>query len=171
LEILELSPIGENSVMRKRITGSASQGLASAKEGWLDLEQLAEVEVTSEHPDFPIESALIPGTGRGWRAKERGEQTILLSFNKPQRIRRIWLRFVEPDVERTHEFTLSWSAGRARSFKEIVRQQWNFSPNGSTSESEDYRVDLNGVAALKLTIKPDLQPSKAIATLSELRLA
>jgi hypothetical protein len=157
--------------MQKRITGSSSQGASSLNERWLDLERLAQVEVTSEDPKFPIEFALIPGSGPNWRASESGEQTILLKFNQPQRLTRTRLRFVEPEVERTQEFAVSWSADGGRSFREIVRQQWNFSPSGSTSESEDFQVDLSSVSALKLTINPDLGRDKAPATLSELRLA
>jgi hypothetical protein len=37
----------------------------------LELEQLAKVEVTSEDPNFPIESALVSGTEPGWRAAEK----------------------------------------------------------------------------------------------------
>ncbi len=157
--------------MRKRITGSSFQGVPSTSGNWLELERLAQVEVTSEDPQFPIEFALVPGSGRNWRAGKAGEQTILLMFNKPQRLRRIRLNFVEPEIERTQEFTLNWSADGGRSFREIVRQQWNFSPGGSTSESEDYRVDLGAVSALKLTINPDLARGEALATLSEWRLA
>lgn len=157
--------------MRKQITDSGSQGEPSVKESWLDLERLARVEVTSEDPKFPIEFALIPGTGPHWRAGESGEQTILLTFSEPQRLRRIKLGFVEPEAERTQEFTLKWSADGGRSFREIVRQQWNFSPDGSTSESEDYQVDLSAVSALKLTINPDLARGKVAATLSEWRVA
>ena len=157
--------------MRKQITDSSSQGESSANESWLNLERLAQVEVTSEDPKFPIEFALIPGTGPHWRAGESGEQTILLTFSEPQRLRRIKLGFVEPEAERTQEFTLKWSADGGRSFREIVRQQWNFSPSGSTSESEDYQVDLSAVSALKLTINPDLARGKVAATLSEWRVA
>src|SRR6476646_5635186 len=117
--------------MRKHVTGSTFQGAPSRSESWLDLEQLAQVEVTSEHPEFPIESALVVGTGRSWHASDPGGQTILLMFNQPQRLRRIWLRFVEGQATRTQEFTLSWAAESNGPFQEIVRQQWNFSPAGS----------------------------------------
>ena len=157
--------------MRKRVTGSNFQAAPSRDESWLDLEQLAQVEVTSEDPAFPIEFALAPGTGRNWRAAESGEQTILLILNQPQRLRRIWLRFVEGQAVRTQEFTLSWAAESSGPFQEIVRQQWNFSPGGSTEELEDYAVDLNSVSVVKLQVNPDVGVGKAPATLSELRLA
>ena len=155
--------------MRKTVLKSL-QDTESAEGNWLDLESIAQVEVTSEHPEFPIESALVVGRGRGWRADGPGVQTVVLKFDAPQRFKRIWLRFVE-EIERTQEFNLSWSADQGHSFREVVRQQWNFSPSGSTVESEDYRVDLRGVTTLKLVIDPDLGRREAAATLSELRLA
>ena len=74
------------------------------------------------------------------------------------------LRFEECDAERTQEFTLSWCPSK-RGCWEIVRQQWNFSPAGSTVEIEDYAVDLQGVSALELAIKPDIGRNNGIATL------
>jgi len=53
-------------------------------------------------------------------------------------VHRIQLRFVEPERERTQEFTIRWSSVDGGPAKEIVRQQWNFNPAGSTSEVEDY---------------------------------
>src|SRR5262245_19158973 len=95
--------------MRKRIISSVSQDASTSEEGWLNLDQLALVEITSEDDSYPIESALLPGAGAGWRASQAGEQTIRLIFDEPQQISRIRLLFVEPDAVRTQEFTLRWS--------------------------------------------------------------
>jgi hypothetical protein len=157
--------------MRKTVGKMVGRDSAPADGNWLDLESLAKVEVTSEHTEFPVESALGAGKGPGWRAAEPGVQTILVEFDAPQRLKHIVLRFVGGEEERTQEFHLSWSADGGRSFREIVRQRWNFSPSGSTAESEDYQVDLSGVTALKLVIDPDLGRGEVPATLSELRLA
>jgi hypothetical protein len=157
--------------MRKTVGKFSSQDAPSDEVNWLDLESLAQVEVTSEHPEFPIESAMVAGAGPRWLASRPGTQTILVKFDKPRRLKRIWLRFVEGGNERTQEFNLSWSTDGGRSFREIVRQQWNFSPSGSTVESEDYRVDLSRVTTVKLAIDPDLGRGEALATLSELRMA
>ncbi len=164
--------IGEkNTRMRKRISGSSSQGAPSVSESWLDLEQLAQVEVTSEDPAAPIESAFHFGQGPGWRAAEPGKQRIRLIFDPPQHLQRIWLRFVETATERTQEFTLRYSQLGGSGVKEIVRQQWNFSPTGSTSETEDYRVDLPQVSMLELWLEPDQRRGVAFAGLAEWRLA
>jgi hypothetical protein len=157
--------------MRKRVGKAGGQDTASDDNNWLDLESLAEVEVTSEDPEFPIESALVASESQGWLAAVPGPQTILLKFDAPQRVTRIMLRFVEGTQERTQEFNLSWSADGGHSFREIVRQRWNFSPSGSSSESEDYRVDLTNVTVVKLVIDPDLGRGEARAGLSRLRLA
>jgi hypothetical protein len=67
--------------MRKRIIGRGPREVAAAEPGWLDLDLLAQVEITSEDVDYPIESALMPGVGPGWRAAQPGEQTIRLLFD------------------------------------------------------------------------------------------
>src|SRR5580658_3172645 len=125
--------------MRKRIIspGGAAYGAPVIGE-WLDLKQIAEVEVTSEDPDCPVEYSLDPGNGPGWRAGVRGDQTIRLRFDQPQRLERILLRFEETENERTQEFSLRWWDNEGPG-QELVRQRWNFSPRGSTTEIEDYR--------------------------------
>lgn len=52
----------------------------------------------------------------------------------------------------------------------MVRQQWSFSPAGSTAESETYHVDLRDVRMLELMIKPDLSDPEAVASLREWRI-
>jgi hypothetical protein len=137
---------------------------------WLDVDVLADVELTSEEAAHPVEAALTSGDGSGWRASERGTQSIRLVFHNPQSLRRIRLRFDEADTERTQEFTLRWSPDGGRTFREVVRQQYTFSPAGSTSEVEDLKVDLVAVTALELTIIPD-QRGGSYASLAEWRLA
>ena len=50
--------------MRKRVIGHGPREVAAVEPGWLDLERLAQVEITSEDVDHPIESALIPVQAR-----------------------------------------------------------------------------------------------------------
>jgi hypothetical protein len=73
---------------------------------------------------------------------------------------------VEREFERTQEFIIRWSAAAGGLTKEIVRQQWNFSPAGSTSEVEDFDVSLESVSVLELVIKPDLTGKETPATLA-----
>ena len=157
--------------MRKRIISPVQQETASPGQHWLNVEGLAEVEITSEDAAHPIESALLPGGASGWRAAAPGKQTIRLLFTHPQRLRRIWLNFVEPVTERTQEYVLRWSPDGGKSFREIVRQQWHFSPQGATCETEDHRVELAAVTVLELSIIPDISEGNTCASLEQLRLA
>jgi hypothetical protein len=157
-------------MMRKKIINRSSKEPVSTDHAWLDLERLAQVEITSEETGHPVESALTAGGGKGWLASENGKQTIRLLFDEPQTLGRIHLVFEEERQERTHEFVLRWSKDGGRSYREILRQQYTFSPPGATREVEDYTVDLNGVTALELTIVPDLSGGNARASLISLRL-
>ena len=156
--------------MRKRIIPSDPEGSAPTGQ-WLDLDALGEVEITSEDEAHPVESALLPGGSSGWRAATPGEQTIRLIFATPQRIRRIWLDFVEADVERTQEYVLRWSPDGGATVHDVVRQQWNFSPQGATRQTEDLHVDLADVTMLELSVIPDISGGDARASVQSLRLA
>ena len=157
--------------MRKRIIADVQHNTLSPEQDWLNLEDLVEVEVTSEDPTHPIEHALRADGASGWRAAGPGKQTIRLLFDQPQQVRRIWMTFEEPAAERTQEYVLRWSPDHGQSFQEIVRQQWNFSPQGTTTETEDYHVNLPAVTILELSIIPDISRGPAVASLNRLRLA
>ncbi len=157
--------------MLKRIIGQDTQNVAPANQHWLNLDALAQVEVTSEDAAHPIESGLLPGSESGWRAGQPGPQTVRLVFDQPQRIKRLHLEFHEGELERTQQFVLRWSSNGGQSYREIVRQQYNFSPPVTTDEREDYSVDLDGVTNLELSIVPDISGGSAPASLAQLRLA
>jgi hypothetical protein len=156
--------------MRKHLIAPIPQSAPALNEGWLDLDGAAVVEVTSEDKEHPVESALVPGETRGWRAAASGTQTVRLIFDEPQRLTRIALAFEETETERTQEFVLRWSPDGGRSFREIVRQQWNFSPPNTSREVEEYRFDLFGATVLELIIVPDISRGSAHASLKSLRL-
>jgi len=134
---------------------------------WLDLAELASVELTSEDPRHPFQAVFEEGGAHGWRAAAPGRQTVRLRFDAPQDIHRIRLRFCDREQERTQEFVLRYSREDGQS-RDIVRQQWSFSPGGSTEEVEDYTVDLKGVTQLELEIDPDRGKNTLPATLGEL---
>ena len=81
-----------------------------------------------------------------------------------------WLKFEETEIKRTQEFILRWSPDGGRSYREIVRQQWNFSPPETERETEDYAVELSDVTALELSIVPDKSGGEVRASLECLRL-
>ena len=157
--------------MRKRIISQGMQGVPPTDQDWLDVERFAQVELTSEDPAHPFESALHPDTGSAWRASSPGEQTIRLLFDEPVRIKHIRLEFHEEKYARTQEFVLRWSPDDGHSYQEIVRQQYNFSPPETIREVEDYAVDLDRVTALEISIVPDISGSDVRASLAGLQLA
>ena len=157
--------------MRKRLITAVPQVGPQTNTDWLDLGSLASVEVTSETRDHPVESALLLGDRRGWRAAQPGIQIVRLLFDHPLRVNLISLVFEESQNTRTREFVLRWSSDLGRSFREIVRQQWNFSPLGTVREVENYSVDLFDVTVMELEIVPDKSGGEARASLESLRLA
>ncbi len=157
--------------MRKQIVTQESQNVSAVDQNWLDLDRLAHVQLTSEDPAHPIEAALIPGAGLGWKAAQGGKQSIRLVFDEVQRIRRIQLQIHEAQQARTQEFVLQWREGGGQAYREIVRQQYNFIPPTMADEFEDYAVDLNGVKVLELRIVPDISGGNAVASVASLRLA
>lgn len=157
--------------MRKRVIGPVSVAHSMVKSRWIDVDKDASVEVTSEDASFPIAGALRPDGRVGWRAAAPGAQIIRLVLDAPRRIERIWLMFEERDVARTQEFVLRWSPDGGVTYHDIVRQQYTFSPPGTTREIEDYTVRLEGVTAVELYIVPEIAGGSATASLSEWLLA
>ena len=136
--------------MKKSAIGSRGSDQPGPADEWMDLGRVARVEVSSEEPEHPVEAALIPGRGTGWRASRPGPQTVRLVFAGPRHVCRIRLRFAPDAVARTQEFVLRWVDASSEP-REVVRQQWNFAAGGSAEEVEDYRVDLPGVIDFALS--------------------
>jgi hypothetical protein len=157
--------------MRKRLISPTQENIRTRGEGWFDIERAAVVEFTSEDPDYPIESVFVAGEARGWRAGAPGMQTIRLIFDHPQNLRRISLMFEENETARTQEFVLRWSSDGESPTKEIVRQQWNFSPPETLREVEEYRVELSGVTVVELVINPNITDRGARASLRNFHLS
>lgn len=154
--------------MRKRIIGGESPAAGSQATDWIDLATVASAEISSEDAEHPLEAA-ISGEGQGWRAAAPGEQTIRLLFDQPQSLHRIQLNFEEHERQRTQEFSLRWSAD-GQNYQELLRQQYTFSPGGSTRQLETYNVELHGVTGLEIWLKPDISGGPALATLKHLRV-
>lgn len=157
--------------VRKEIIHTAAAAEAKEASCWLDLTEEAEVQLTSEAEGYDIENALSRTGVGGWRAAGPGVQTIRLLFKRPRAIRQIRLEFVENDVERNQEFALHYAEAMDAPLREILRQQWNFSPHGSGMEIEQYTADLPQVAVLQLTIDPDRGRNQAVATLNRWAVA
>ena len=151
-------------MIRKKVIGKT----ARTEEGWTDLSQCAAFEVTSEEPGSPLENALTPDA-RKWIAATPGEQVIRITFDEPQNISKIFLLFEETANARSQEFVLSWQQAGQSEWREIVRQQFNFSPPATTTESENFNVSLQRAGALELLIVPE-RSGGGHASLSQLRI-
>jgi hypothetical protein len=141
--------------------------------GEIDIAAVATVLVTSEDPDHPVDRAFDQQRGPGgsrWVAGEPGEQTLILAFDAPQVIRRVLVEVEEPEVARTQDLQLAVSSDGGQTYRELVRQEYNFSPPGTTFEREDWAATAEGVTHLRLVIRPDKGGKPCRATLTSLVL-
>lgn len=157
--------------MRKTLINRSARNNPDSDLNYLDLEHLAQVEISSENPEYPIEGALVEGSESGWQAAYAGEQTIRLVFDEAQDVKHISLEFDEHDQSRTQEFALFWRMDDEDFFREILRQQYHFSPPLTNHEIENYEVDLKQLKALELRIVPNMGGGEACAKLRRLQLA
>ena len=159
--------------MRKQIIKSSSTAAASTS-GGLDVAAIATVFVSSELAGHPVENAFDGQRGPGgsrWISETGGEQTLKLAFDAPQAIRSVSLEIEETAESRTQELQLAVSADGEKTWRELVRQEFNFSPTGSTFEREEWTLNAEGVTHLRLQIKPDKggRPCRASVTSLVLR--
>jgi hypothetical protein len=159
-------------MLRKQIL-RVSPAASEPMPGRIDVAAVATVLVSSEDPEHPIDHAFDDRRGPGgsrWVAGETGEQTVILAFDAPQAIRRVVLEVEEQEVARTQELQLAVSGDGGRTYRELVRQEYNFSPPGTTFERKDWAVVAEGVTHLRLVIKPDKGGKPSRATITSLTL-
>jgi hypothetical protein len=157
-------------MLRKQILTNRSAPLAS-QPGELDIAAHATVLVTSETAEHPIDHVFDPQRGPGgtrWVAAEPGEQVLILAFDTAQPIGRVSLEIEEREGSRTQELALSVSADGGQTYCELRRQEYTFSPPGTTFEREDWAVTAEGVTHLRLRITPDKGGKPCRATLTSL---
>jgi hypothetical protein len=160
-------------MLRKQIVPRRSSESVSLA-GELSIPDVATVQVTSEEAEHPIENAFDHDRGPGgtrWIAAGPGEQMVILRFDRPQTIRTIGVEIEELSVNRTQELSLSISSDEGRTYRELVRQEFNFSPPGTSFERELWSVSAGAVTHLRLEIKADKGGRVGRATLTSLRLA
>jgi hypothetical protein len=159
-------------MLRKRIV-KVPPSLSVPEPGEMDITATAAVQVTSEDPTHPIEHVFDNRRGPGgsrWVAAEPGEQTLLLAFDTPQTIHQTIVEVEELEVSRTQELQLSVSHDGGQTYRELRRQEYNFSPPGTTFERENWAVLAEGVTHLQLWMKPDKGGKPCRATLTALVL-
>lgn len=159
--------------MRKQILKSNGAKPAPFP-GELDVALLATLAVTSESADHPVENIFDNRRGPGgsrWVAGTPGEQTLLLAFDAPQNIRQVSLEVEEMWDSRTQELQLAVSQDGGNTYRELLRQEFNFAPPGTTFEREEWVIAAEQVTHLRLCIKPDKgnRPCRASLTTLSLR--
>jgi F5/8 type C domain len=158
--------------IRKRLISEHSLA-SSERPGEIDIARQATLNYSSEHPDHPLEYLIDGHCGRGatrW-AGARPDQTerIVLEFDHAQRINRLVYEVEEDRQERTQEVRVEVSSDHGRTYRQVLAQDYTFSPQGATFQHEDLRLDLSTITHLSLTIVPN-KGGSGVATLTSLRL-
>jgi hypothetical protein len=154
-------------MLRKQLIKSAP----ALMPGEINVVTAATVLVTSEDPEHPVDHAFDSHRGLGgtrWIAGEPGEQTLIVAFDAPEAVGRVILEVEEPEVVRTQELQLAISSDGGRTYRDVLRQEYNFSPPGTTFEREDWAVSAAGATHLRLQVKPDKGDKPCRATLTSL---
>ena len=130
---------------------------------------LATVRASSEADGHAIELAFDDDHGSGatrWKAGKPGEQTITVAFGLPCTLEQVTMQVEEQDVARTQEIQLALSTDGGLTYREWVRQEFTFSPDGATWEEETWTVQQDHVTQVRLVIKPDKGRKDVYATLT-----
>jgi len=160
------------SRLRKRpLEADAEANAGGADE--IDIAGCAAIAYSSENPDHPVEHLLDGNSGpratRWISARPDTIEHILVEFDRPQAISRLVYDVEEAERERTQEVRVEVSEDEGRTYRQILVQEYTFSPGGATYQHEEQRFNLSKVSHLRFTIVPNKNGS-GTATLTALRL-
>ena len=141
--------------------------------GEIDIATHAILAFSSEDPDHPLEHLVDgyfgPGATHWTSGRPDATERIVLKFDQPQRISRLIYEVEECWRERTQEVRVEVSADDGRTYRQVLAQDYTFSPQGATFQHEDLQLDLPPITHLKLTIVPN-KGGSGVATVTSLRL-
>ena len=160
-------------MLRKQVIHPVQAQAPGISGNEISISDAATVLVTSERADHPIDNICDGRRGPGgtrWIAEQPGDQTVVLAFDTACSIRGVDLEIEEPEVSRTQEVTLATSQDGGRTYREVLRQEYHFSPPGTTFEHEEWRVPADGITNLKVWIRPDKGGKPCHATITSLVL-
>jgi hypothetical protein len=133
----------------------------------------ATIGYSSENQAHPIEHLFDgrsgPGVTRWIGARPDTVEYIIVEFDEPQPISRLVYEVEEAVRERTQEVRVEVSENGGRTYRQIMVQEYNFSPRGATYQREELCFNLLQTSRLRLTIVPNKNGS-GTATLTTLRL-
>ena len=129
--MIALARIIETSIqnkMQRTAYPTVRQSDPEVERGWLELGKAGIVDVTSEAEGCPVEATLLSDGQRGWRADAPGPQTNRLLFDHPitRTIGVIRLVFKEDESFVLRSLCCASSPMEQDSWRDVVRQQWNF---------------------------------------------
>jgi F5/8 type C domain len=160
------------SRLRKRPL-EADAATSARAAGEIDIAGCATIAYSSENPAHPVEHMLDgrcgPGATRWISARPDTVEHIVVEFDRPQAISRLVYEVEEAMRERTQEVRVEVSEDGGRSYRQILVQEYNFSPGGATYQREEQRFNLLQVTHLRFTIVPNKSGS-GTATLTAFRL-
>jgi len=159
--------------LRKRLLSDDPVPANHNHAGEIDIPAHAVVAFSSEDPKHPVENLFDKHDGRGgsfWAAaRANTTERIVLEFDQPQAVSRMVYEAEESRLEGRQEVRVEFSSDLARTYRQILVQQFIFSPGGATFQHEEQNLNLTGVTHLRLTIVPDSRDA-AVAKLTSLRL-
>src|SRR4029453_17664882 len=143
------------SSLRKRQLEADGTTRARAA-GEVDIASCATIAYSSENPTHPVEHLLDgrsgPGATRWISARPDATEQIVVEFDRPQTISRLVYEVEETMRERTQEVRVEVSEDGGRTYRQILVQEYTFSPRGATYQHEAKRLNLKPVSHLRLTI-------------------
>jgi hypothetical protein len=156
------------SRLRKRPLETGAETIAHA--GEIDIVSCATIAYSSEHPAHPAEHMLDgrsgPGATRWISARPDTVEHIVVEFDQPQTISRLVYEVEEAMRERTQEVRVEVSEDGGGAYRQILVQEYTFSPGGATYQREELRFNLHPVSHLRLTIVPNKSGSGTAALTS-----
>lgn len=152
---------------------SEHRPMVAETSGEIDIPSSAALAYSSEDPHNPLEHFIDGRCGAGathWAsARPNVTEQIVLEFDHPQRISRLVYEVEECCHPRTQQVRVEVSADGGRTYRQVLAQDYTFSPQGATFQHEDLRLELPAITHLRLTIVPNKDGS-GVATLTCLRL-
>jgi|SRR5580704_11669853 hypothetical protein len=159
--------------LRKRLIGEPRGSREPDRGDEIDIAASATIAYSSEDADHPIEFLIDAHRGRGgtcWTSGHTNEiGRIVLEFDNPQPISSLVYEVEESGQERTQELCVAVSCDHGHSYRQVLVQEYTFSPEGATFQHEELRLDLPAVTHMCLTIVPN-KGGSGMATLTSLRL-
>ena len=158
--------------LRKRLL-EAEATTSAGTDHEINIVGCAAIAFSSESPAHPTEHLFDghsgPGATRWISARPDTVERVIVEFDEPQSISRLVYEVEETARERTQEVHVEVSENEGRTYRQILVQEYNFSPRGATYQREELCFNLLQVSRLRLTIVPNKNGS-GTATLTTLRL-